>query len=335
MAHSNRVRRIKSVLLITIFLSLCLPYFSASPAQASATSCNLPPIARNDRAILFGQRIGVIIPVTHNDTDPSGCAIRVVAYSASQRGQVRFQNDHEIYYQYNGPIMPLTDSFTYTIANSSGKTATATVNVLLYQPMRPPVVTDDVMFTYPGRFERIDVVSNDSDPDAADTGMGLKLVDLHFNGDNTMAYIFHYSPRIIALRAYEVGTTTITYTVYSDATGLSATGKLTINVRETVPPIANDDNVTVKANSYVVIRVLDNDVAPVHVDPYTGLRVVGLDTERTPLPLIGKVNFYRGSNLLIYTPRYGQTGTYTFYYIVQDGYIGATASGKVTVTVVP
>jgi hypothetical protein len=226
----------------------------------------------------------------------------------------------------------LTDSFTYTIENSAGKTATGTVHVLLYpQDLRPPKISDESVISYPEYYQRIDVLKNDFDPDAAGTDRGMHVESVYFDKTRGMVFIHKYAPQIIVVWPRKTGPMIITYTVRSEATGLSATGKLIVEVRDQPIPVANEDFVTARPGKEVEINVVKNDTIALHVDRYSGLRVVGLDPDLTPSPLKGKFRF--GGNKILYTPEPGASGSYVFYYRVQDGYIGATSSGKVTVTI--
>jgi hypothetical protein len=303
--------------------------------DAQAGKCAQNPVATNDKLILFARGTNTTINVLHNDSDPAGCKLRVKSVSLAGRGIVRVHYGREVWYSYLGRIMPhLTDSFTYTIENSAGKTATAMVNILLYpENLRPPVIADEAVISYPEYFQRIDVLKNDIDPDAAGTDRAMRVEGVYFDQSRGSVYVHKYSPQIIAVRPRKTGQMIITYVVRSEATGLSATGKLVVDVREQPIPVANEDLVTAKPGKEVVIDVVKNDTIALHVDRYSGLRVVGLDPDLTPAPLRGKFRF--GGNKILYTPEPDARGSYVFYYRVQDGYIGATSSGKVTVNIEP
>jgi hypothetical protein len=320
--------RIRLVVLMFVF-------FGSFPFNVNAQDpkCSQNPIATDDKLIIYARGTNTTISVLHNDSDPAACRLRVKSVSLAGRGLVRLQNGNNVWYSYLGRIMPhLTDSFTYTIENSAGKTATATVNILLYpENLRPPIISDETLVSYPQYYQRIDVLKNDIDPEAAGTDRSMRVEALYHDKTRGQAFLTTYSPQIIGIRPYKTGAMVITYVVRSEATGLTATGKLTIDVRDQPIPVANEDFVATRPGKEVVIDVVKNDTVSLHIDRQSGLRVVGLDPDLTPSPLNGKFRF--GGNKILYTPEPGASGSYVFYYRVQDGYIGATASGKVTVTI--
>jgi Bacterial Ig domain len=322
-----RYRKLAALVLI-LFVGM-----AAFPAQARAGRCEQTPVASDDRAILFRPRTLVIVDVLHNDYDPGGCPFKIKSFSRGERAATRFYGygAKQILYDYQGLIMPLTDHFTYTIENSAGKTATATVNVLLYPvDLRPPIAVDDTASAYPYYFQEVNVLHNDADPDAANTGLGMHVESIDFDRSRGAAYIYKYSPESIGLRPYKPGPMVITYTVRSGATGLTSTGKLTVNIRERIKPIANDDFATTRPGQEVAIDVLKNDVLPDRVDRHIGLLLLGLDAERND-QLRGKFRFSYGR--ILYTPELDASGTFVFYYRVRAGYMGAVSSGKVTVNI--
>jgi hypothetical protein len=323
---------LRKSLAISVFLLVLFGSFPLN-VDAQAGKCAQNPVATDDKLILFARGTNTTINVLHNDSDPAGCRLRIKSVSLAGRGIVRVYYGRVVWYSYLGRIMPtLTDSFTYTIENSAGKTATAMVNILLYpENLRSPVIADEAVISYPEYFQRIDVLKNDIDPDAMGTDRVMRVESVYFDRSRGSVYVFNYSPQIIAVRPRKTGPMIITYTVRSEATGLTATGKLIVDVRDQPIPIANEDFVTTRAGKEVVIDVVKNDTIALHVDRYSGLRVVGLDPDLTPSPLEGKFRF--GGNKILYTPEPGASGSYMFYYRVQDGYIGATSSGKVTVTI--
>ncbi len=308
---------------------------AAFPAQAQAQAgrCQQNPIATDDRAILFRPRTLVIINVLHNDNDPDGCPLKIKSVSRGERAATRFYGyeARQILYDYQGRIMPLTDHFTYTVENSAGKTATATVSVLLYPlDLHPPVAVDDTATAYPYYFQDVNVLRNDADPDAANTGLGMRVESIDFDRDQGEAYIYKYYPETIGFRPFKPGPMIITYTIRSEATGLTSAGKLTVNVLERIKPVANDDFVTTRPGQEVEIDVLKNDVLPARVDRYAGLLLLGLDTELSG-PLRGKFRF--ANSRIFYTPEQDASGAYVFYYRVKAGYQGAVSSGRVIVSI--
>jgi large repetitive protein len=72
--------------------------------------------------------------VLTNDTDPCGGALTVTAATNGARGTVTVEANGIIGYVYGSAVRPIfrtTDSFTYTVTDSFGATATGTVNVTI------------------------------------------------------------------------------------------------------------------------------------------------------------------------------------------------------------
>ena len=88
----------------------------------------MTPIARDDQAI-FQSFAGIEIDVLANDTEPGGDTLSVIAVGQASAGFVTLLPSGRIAYQPDGFEFAGGDSFTYTIANSVGKKADATVNV--------------------------------------------------------------------------------------------------------------------------------------------------------------------------------------------------------------
>lgn len=109
-------------------------------ASASATvrvnvAANNAPVAVNDQVgILKGQ--GININVLSNDSDPEGDSLRVTAVSQGMMGDVSINSDGTVRYQHR-PGSSGDDRFTYTITDSAGNTATATVTVTIRRVIVP------------------------------------------------------------------------------------------------------------------------------------------------------------------------------------------------------
>src|SRR5262249_8040054 len=90
---------------------------------------NLAPTARNDP---LPPREGTHPPVTllANDSDPAGDLMSIVGVTQPGHGGAVSNGDGTVTYtpaaDYNGP-----DSFTYTIQDTAGNAATATVNIFI------------------------------------------------------------------------------------------------------------------------------------------------------------------------------------------------------------
>lgn len=128
------------------------------------------PIANNDEAtVSLGS--AVTIPVLNNDRDPSGGDLLIVNVSSPQSGKVKIEGDQIIYYSNQEQS---TDRFTYTIKNSAGQTAEATVTITVEDPPLPPQANDDEGTVSAGSSVTIPVLDNDIDPN----GGTLKIIEV-------------------------------------------------------------------------------------------------------------------------------------------------------------
>lgn len=99
------------------------------------------PVAGNDRVTVDEDAPPVTVNVLANDSDVEG-AVTIITFTTGANGTVALDNGVITYApnaNYNGP-----DSFTYTIEDSDGDDATATVNVTVTPVNDAPVANDGV-----------------------------------------------------------------------------------------------------------------------------------------------------------------------------------------------
>ena len=119
----------------TYTLTLSGPGGTVSP-QATV-SVNLPPVANATELDIIGTTYGTAITPTGttpvNDSDPMGYSVSVISVTQPSNGTATFSGN-TVTYTYKKAVKQLdsTDSFTYTISDGHGNTATASVLVELY-----------------------------------------------------------------------------------------------------------------------------------------------------------------------------------------------------------
>lgn len=276
---------------------------------------NRGPSAQDDAESVDQDSSGNVIDVLANDSDPDGDTLTVSAVTQPGNGAVSNNGDNVSYTPL--PDFVGTDTFSYTISDPSGDTASATVTVTVVSTNAPPVANDDAVSTDDGISVSINVLANDSDPDgdpltisSNGSAMNGTVVD---NGDGTLTY----TPD-----AGFVGSDSFTYTV-SDPDGLSDTASVTIDVTfVNGAPIANDDSASTSKNTDVVIDVLANDTDP-DGDPLTVISVVNTNMGTSVINADGTVT---------YSPMPGWWGGDTFTYTISDP-DGETSTATVTLTV--
>lgn len=113
-------------LFIAYFTAL-LP-FSSLRIEAGKVTGNKPPVATPDSITVAANSGRTPIPVLANDEDPDGGVLRVESTTLASNGGAFLTPDGAVEYQPN-PDFVGTDSFTYTVVDERGATATANVSV--------------------------------------------------------------------------------------------------------------------------------------------------------------------------------------------------------------
>jgi hypothetical protein len=289
---------------------------------------NQPPVVMNDTAqTLRDQPVNIpVVLVLANDTDPDGDPLVIIGVStnSTQGGVVQIVGTNIVYTPPPGYVG--SDSFTYTVSDGRGGTATATVTINVIRPNQPPVVVNDMVDTLrdqPVIIPVIVVLTNDMDPD----GGVLVVIGVSTNSANGGVVFFDGTNIVYIPPPGFVGPDTFSYTV-SDGQGGTATGTVTVNViRPNAAPVLANDNAQTLRDQPVNIpfaQVLANDSDP----DGDALVIIGVSTNSAQ----GGVVQIFGMNI-VYTPPPGYVGPDTFTYAVSDGH-GGTATATVTVNVI-
>jgi hypothetical protein len=342
---------------------LLLVLLAANHISATASTCQsgTGPVASDDTAILFEPNTLVTINPLRLAHDPNGCALSIVSVTKPQLGMATIfptgtdasdipdpqSGSGLILYQHNKVFTPGIDRFNYTIKNSRGQTATARITVLVYQSLQPPVAADYTVNTIVGGGGILNVVEKSRDPDGQATGLPIRIVDIQGQDMNAVGiYLTRYHGDSLYYNALKPGITHFNYVLYSDATGLSSLGRVTINSRMPAPPVAPDYVVSAHPGQQVEINVLskasDPDAANYNgdfwyynraIDKYIWL--LGIDMKRTP-PMLGKAIV--SDHSIFFTPNWDAKGSVIIYYRIQgnffhwqDNMLGPISTGKVTI----
>ena len=205
-----------------------------APAGGCVAGANQPPTAVSDTLTTPEDTAGQVT-VTNNDSDPDPDpdTITVVAWTNGAHGTVNCTAAGVCTYtpapNYSGP-----DSFTYTIADDFGATATTTVNVTVTPSQDPPVAVNDTLTTAQDTANGVNVLDNDDDFDGDTLTVTASTNGAHGTVSCTAAGVCTYTPA-----AGYSGPDSFTYTI-SDGQG--GTDTATVNV--TVTP-ADDRTLTV------------------------------------------------------------------------------------------
>ncbi len=284
---------------------------SLASVHVTISSANDFPVAQDDSAATQ-ENVAVAVPVLANDRDVDADALTVQAVSQPANGTVTNERTGVRYAPASG--FHGTDTFTYTVADGRGGSATARVAVAVSRVNHDPVAADDAVTTR-GELVTIEVLKNDSDPDGdflLVQSVGSPANGTLVNGRTSVSYI---------PREGFVGVDRFSY-IASDGNGGSATA--TVEVAVSTPnsaPLARDDHGVTNEGEEVRIAVLEND-ADADGD---SLRI-----QSVTQPAAGRVTL--DGSALVYRPRPGTSGLDIVAYAVTDGQ-GGTASASVMVVV--
>ncbi|HYW70286.1 MAG TPA: cadherin-like domain-containing protein, partial [Pyrinomonadaceae bacterium] len=250
--------------------------------------------------------------------DVDGDALTVSAVTQGAHGSVT-NNGSSVTYSpaanYNG-----SDSFTYTVSDGHGGTATASVNVTINPVNDNPVAIPDSATTNEDNSVTVDVVANDTDVD----GDTLSLTSVGSAAHGSVAIVSGkavYSPA-----ANYNGSDSFGYVV-SDGHGGHANGSVSITVNPVNDaPVANSQSVATTSNTPV------------------GITLTGSDVETAPSSLTFTVTSGPSHGSLMgsganrtYTPAPNYAGPDSFTFTVTDtgdGPSGPLTSSEATVSII-
>ncbi len=285
---------------------------AAATVTITIAPINDAPAAIDDQAAT-NEDTSVTIDVLANDLDVDGDILTVDSVTNGSNGMV-VNNGSNVTYAPN-PNFNGMDSFSYTVSDGNGGSATANVSVTVSPVNDAPVAGDDAAITDEDVAVVIAVLANDSDVDGHP--LIVESVTPPLNGtvvNNGSNVTYAPNPNFN-------GTDSFSYTL-SDRNGGSATANVSVTVSPVNDaPVAGDDAAITDEDVAVVIAVLAND-SDVDGDPLTINTV-------TP-PLNGTV-VNNGSNMT-YAPNPNFNGTDSFSYQVCDA-AGACAAATVTITI--
>ncbi len=255
----------------------------------------------------------VTIDILSDDSDPNGDALTLTHISQPANGTVRENTDGTLTYTPNRGFSG-TDTFTYTVCDTTGRCDVATVTVFVENA--PPVAEDDSVSTPPGKPVSIPVLVNDSDPN----GDRIAIEDIVTQPENGTVMFTSDGTVIYTPNPGFTGTDTFVYEI-SDGKGGTDTAVVTVYVDNTTPT-AVPDSIVIRPNTQVTLDVSANDTDPEN-EPLT---VTGIT-----MPGHGTVSI-NGDGTVTYTPEKDFVGTDTFVYTISDS-DGNTGTATVTVVV--
>jgi large repetitive protein len=262
---------------------------TVAPTASSDSGSTLAGVALNGSTVLVNDH---------------GSVLTVTAHTPVAHGTLSIAADGTYVYTpaagYSGP-----DSFTYTVTDAAGQTATATVLLTVV----PAPLNDAGAVSAGSVLQGTSLLANDSGSGlTASAGTPPSHGTVVINPDGT----YTYTPA-----AGYSGPDSFSYTI-TDAAGQTTTATVTL----TVNPVATNDVGTTAANTVLNgASVLGNDAG-------SGL-TVAVSTATTHGTLV-----LNPDGTYVYSPTSGYSGPDSFTYTVTDA-AGHTTSAVVTITVTP
>lgn len=259
------------------------------------------------------------IRVMDNDTDPDGDALSISSFTQGSNGTVTQDGSNLVYTPASG--FTGDDSFTYTVTDSAGNVATATVYMLVTAAGGGLAAADD---TYSLEANSpatpLGILANDTAPAGA---VAISIVSAPAHGSvDVVGNHVEYTPD-----SGYTGVDTFTYMI-NDSTGEEATATVELNVGTCTSCGSNlsatGDYLLIDLNDTVTrtLTVLDNDSGD-------ELEIVDVSTPRYGTAVISP-----DGKSIRFTLRSGYCTDHTFTYIVKDKY-GNQTQATVMIDVSP
>lgn len=293
---------------------------------------NDPPVALNDTFTVFRNSTQNILEVLNNDTtgvDSAGAeSLTIASVSTGSAGGTIERGPSGLTVRYSPAVgFSGTETFTYTLSDGRGGTATGTVSVAVNLENPPPTPQNDTFTVVEDAAENVfDVLVNDTTNDPTETlsisGVSTSQVGSSLSVSSDGLTI-RYRPG-----ANFNGTEVLTYTL-RDSGGATALGQVTFVVTPVNDaPDAVDDSLSALASSgNTNLDVLANDI---NVDQGETLRITAVSQPPTGN---GTLAISADARTLIYTPPTTSfEGTFSFTYTIDDG-TGLTDTATVTLVV--
>ena len=296
---------------------------STATVNITVVSVNDVPIANSDSVTTDEDQPSTSTAVTllGNDVDVDGDQLTITSVQNSVNGAVVLVNGAVVFTpvpNYNGPA-----SFTYTISDGQGGTATATVNITVVSVNDVPVANNDTVATnedQPLTLTPVTLLGNDIDVDA--DPLTITGVQNPVNGTVALvngAVVFTPVPN------YN-GPASFTYTI-ADGQGAASTATVNITVVSVndVPVAADDTAADTLEDFPLTIPVAELLADDTDID---GDKLVVISVQSA---VNGTVQLVNGN--VVFTPTPGYDGPASFTYTASDGQ-GGTSTARVDLKVI-
>ncbi len=295
------------------------------------TDVNDPPVALNDTFTVFRNSTQNVLDVLSNDTtgvdSASADTLTISAVGSGSAGGTIERGPSGLNIRYTPAAnFSGTETFSYTLSDGRGGTATGTVSVAVNQQNPPPTPQNDTFQVQEDAPENVfDVLANDTTDDPTETlsisgvGTSTKGSSFSVSTDGTKV-LYRPGPNFN-------GTEVLSYTL-RDSGGATAQGQVTFVVAAVNDaPDAVNDILTALSRSTTQWTVLANDI---NVDQGETLTITAVTQ---PPSGQGSVAISSDGKQLIYTgPGTDFEGSFSITYTIGDG-TGLTDTATVAATI--
>jgi len=285
------------------------------------------PVAQNDayqfnKNKLFEVTVQNGLLINDFNIEAGDLSVNTTAINATQNGELTLNADGSFTYQPDLGFIGV-DSFTYSISNEQGLTATAQVTLSESGVNTFPEANDDqYTLDEDSSAYLLDVLANDTDADG-DT-ITISNIENTAGEATIVAGKIQFTPP-----ANFSGEIVLTYTITDGySTGNEGINDRTASVTITITPVndaptANADSVTMNEDApALLVNVLANDS---DIDGDT-LVITAATADRGSASVV--------DNKIQYTPAPNTNGTAIINYTISDGN-GGTATTNLTITIIP
>ena len=285
------------------------------------------PVAQNDayqfsKNKLFEVTVQNGLLINDFNIEAGDLSVNTTAINTTQNGELTLNADGSFTYQPDLGFIGV-DSFTYSISNEQGLTATAQVTLSESGVNTFPQANDDqYTLDEDSSASLLDVLANDTDADG-DT-ISISNIENTAGEATIVAGKIQFTPP-----ANFSGEIVLTYTITDGySTGNEGINDRTASVTITVTPVndaptANADSATMNEDApALLVNVLANDS---DIDGDT-LVITAATADRGSASVV--------DNKIQYTPAANTNGTAIINYTISDGN-GGTATTNLTITIIP
>lgn len=326
----------------------------SEPAEIRISYDAQAPVALGDEVIGAKTGEAVSVDVLVNDQDPDGqidpSSLMIVgapddgkALTIAGQG-VWSVNENGvsavIVFQPEAGFTADPDPIRYTVSDNDGNVSEPAEIYISFTPEAPIAMPDMVMDAVTGTVVRVDVLSNDVDPDGALDPLSVMIGDdkvLIVPGSGRWDVLEDGSISFTPETGVTASPAPITYTVADNDGNRSAPVEVRVDFVVTAP-IAVDDEVSDAAFGTVVsISVLSNDEDPDGVINPESVRIIGADAEGKVLIVEGQGSWtVLVGGAIRFTPADGFFGEVTpIRYTVEDNDGNVSEPAQVTLSYAP